>query len=308
MKVAYLVDDPAYIKANCYQHQLQQALHASAQVETVSAADITSGKKLGPVDSVVCCLKQRTLYRLNLEVQRYLNGARVVVYDQDPWEAYRDDSPYKGAYDKLRMLNLGAIALTTQWWAQRLQNEFNLPGEFVKMGMLPEYCDIGPSFEFRSSRVGFIGTLHPRRAQLFERLRNMKIDVVTQGNTLGYSAYLQALHNIGIFVHNEDHPIVVNGQPDNMGKGMWIKDVEAAARGCFSVRNNEAGATTYCSDIPTIMLYDDVAQVPDIVSRVTNMDKDERRHLVRTAVGTIAQQDDWSQTAKRLIELGSQKM
>lgn len=305
MNVVHIVDDVQYIETNCYQHQLTKALRSNANnIRTVSLFDLKGQTVPRDTDSVVCCLKQRTIHREYRELEWYLGDAPVVTYDQDPWESYKDDSPFKGTYDKLKNLNLKGIAVTTQWWAQRIK-EFGLPGEFVKMGMLPQYCDVGKEFSSRNTQIGFIGGLHPRRQKLFNELSSMGINVSTSGNTLGYTAYLTALQDIGIFIHNEDTPIVVNGEPDNMGKGMWIKDVEASARGCFCVRNNEDGASSYCDNIPTIKLYDNVEQIPEIIDEIVSMDPEKRHQMMVQSVDMIKKQNAWKQTAERLIELGS---
>lgn len=301
MMILDLVDSVEYASTNCYVHQLTKCLNKIDNVKTVALADCQKYKP----DAIVCRLKQRTIFRVINELRPWIGTNPIVYFDQDPWHSYMDDSPYKGTYDKLRNLNLKGIALTTEWWANRLKTEFNLPGVFVKMGMLPEYCDIGNAFEHRKIQVSFIGSVHPRRKKLFDELSSLGINVDVRGNTLGYHQYLMSLQNIGIFVHSEDAPIVVNGEPDNMGKGMWIKDVEAAARGCFSIRNNEVGAESYCEGIQTIKLYNNVNEIPEIIKNIVEMDSLARFCAIFDAVHTIKDQNNWMKTARTLVELVS---
>lgn len=300
MTIIHLVDSVEYAETNCYQHQLTHALRSSFyELKTVSLSTIR-GKC--DAEQVVCCLKQRTISKYADDLKRYLGDTPWVIYDQDPWEALKDDSPFKGTYQKVKDSNLRAIALTTKHFANMLR-DMGLPGEFVKMGMLPQYCDAGPSFEERSAKVAFIGTLHPRRKRLFDELKKLRIDVIARPNTLGYGDYLRALHDVAVFVHNEDLPIVIDGKHDNMGKGMWIKDVEAAARGCYSIRNIEVGHDSYCADMPTIKFYRDPVEAAQVIRSIIQMSPTQRALDVKTSVDLIKRQNSWVETAHRLVEL-----
>lgn len=303
MTIIHLVDDINYIETNCYQHQLAISLKKNfGDVKTVSCIELTR-KIPSDIQLVISCLKQRTLFKIHDQILNYVGDVPFVVYDQDPWQAYMDDSPYKGTYDLLKGFNLKAIAVTTQWWSDKLK-ERKLPGQFVKMGMLPDYCNIGPCFQTRNINVGFIGTIHPRRAKLISELKQLGVDVVTNGNSYSYRSYIDMLHNINIFIHNEDCPIMIDGKRDNMGKGMWIKDVEAASRGCFSIRNFELGHDSYCTDIPTIKLYEDPVHARDLIKQIMSMDHVERNNMRISAVEQIKKQDDWSDTSKKLVAFG----
>lgn len=301
MHIVDLVDDTLYAKTNCYVHQLTEALDKTSQVERLSLQTVFNTPK---PDAVISRLKQRTVHRIFPQLKTWLGDTPVVFFDQDPWHALEDDSPYRGVYDSLKILNLKGIAVTTQHFAGLL-NERGLPGEFVKMGMLPQYCVAGPSFDDRPLKVAFIGTLHPRRKRLVEELQRLRINVEVKPNSLGYADFLRALHDVSIFVHNEDTPIIIDGKHENMGKGMWIKDVEAAARGCYSIRNFEQGYTSYCEGIPTIKLYHDPVDAAGMIRTIQALDPQQRLHEITNSVQKIREQNDWHQTAKRLIELAS---
>lgn len=301
MNIVHLVDDINYIETNCYQHQLQQAIKSVCEIRTATVVELS--QTLKNVDLVISCLKQRTVNRLSTQIRTFVNDTPIVFYDQDPWQAYMDNSCFKGTYDLIRWPNLKAIAVTTKWWAEYITNE-GLPGEFVKMGMLQRYCDSGPRIENRKNQVAFVGTLHPRRKRLFDELLANGVTVTTRPNNLSYAEYLTALHNIGIFIHNEDEPIVLNGKIENMGRGLWIKDVEAASRGCFSMRNNFDGAETYCDQIKTISCFNDPIQACDMIKQILCMNIDIRADYQRQAVETIISQNSWTQTANDLIRFG----
>lgn len=302
MTILHLVDSIEYAEANCYQHQLSSSFKGM-NVQTMSLPMALSGRCTA--DAVVCCLKQRTVNRQIKELSRFFGDVPWVMYDQDPWEALKDDSPFKGTYELAKQTpNLRAIAVTTHHY-EGLLRERGLPGEFVKMGMLPQYCDEGPNFDARPMKVAFLGTLHPRRKRLVEELQKLRIHVEVRPNSLGYAAFLRALHDVSIFIHNEDTPIIIDGKHENMGKGMWIKDVEAAARGCYSIRNFEQGYTSYCVGIPTIKLYQDPVDAAALIRTIQTMNPEQRSLEITNSVQKIREQNDWHQTAKRLIELAT---
>lgn len=301
-RVLHLVDSIDYVKANCFQHQLLKALAATGQVETVGLHDL---KSVAGYDRVICCLKQRTVHDRLDQVASILGRMPVVAYDQDPWQAYMDDSPYKGTYQKAaRKLNITAFAVTTRLWAHRIEEDM-LPAMFVKMWVLPEYCDKGPVFEDRKVPVGFIGSLHPHRRRLFEQLDDLNVHVNVQGgNALSYDGYLRALSDMRVFIHSEDSKIVVDGKEENLKDALWIKDIEAAARGCFTIRNAGADAKSYYEGVETAYLYNDPKEVPDILRAIETMDPVQRQGIINRSVNFIQQSDRWQETATQLLVAG----
>lgn len=307
MKIIDLVDSIEYTMSNCFGHQLHAALHAAApEIVTVPLVDIEQTPR---PDFVICRLKQRTVFREVERLQKWLHRTPIVIFDQDPWQAYMDDSPFKGTYElACSKLNVKTIAVTTELWADFLRTR-GLPSKFVNMWVTPSYCDSGPSYEDRSITAGFIGSVHPYRKALFDRLDDLGTQVNVQaGNTLGYDRYLKALQNIRIFVHSEDGPLVVDGTTMNLKDGLWIKDVEAASQGCFSIRNLGAGYMSYLKDLPLdssghclVRTYEDPDEVPAIIESIQKMDSIERQTLIETSVEYIRKVNMWHETAKILL-------
>jgi len=303
--ILHLVDSIEYVENNCFQHQLTKALQKIPGVRTVALSELASLPYT--YDRVVCCLKQRTLFKYAERLTEWIGPCPVVVYDQDPWQAYMDDSPFKGTYELARKhLNITSFALTTQLWADFLFHR-NVPSMFVRMSVLPEYCDVGPKFEERSIPLGFIGTIHPHRKKLFDELDEMEIQVnVQMGNTLDYQRYLKALSNIRVFIHSEDSSIQVDGEEMNLRDGLWIKDVEAASRGCFSVRNAAGGYLSYFDEFPQVdghrmvRMYKRVSDIPRILADIERMDPQMRQDLIHRTVDYIKRSDRWQETALAL--------
>jgi hypothetical protein len=261
------------------------------------------GKRLeGEVDVIISCLKLRTLYRNLATVGHYLNGRPLTIYEQDPWEGFKDGGPFRGSYAAIHSaLNVKTFAVTTKWFSDYVIKQ-GMPSIFVPMWVLPEYCDPTPSWTSRETPVGFIGTVHKRRFELFEHLRQQGVEVnVHAGGALGYGSFLKALSGIQIFVHSEDAPMTLSGEPANMGTGMWIKDVEAAARGCYSLRNRLEGHETYLSGISTVRLYGNLDEAAGIIRSIQRMDPGERQREIDMSVEQIRCSDRWSETVSLLV-------
>lgn len=296
-----LVDSIEYTTTNCFAHQLHRCMHEIPGVKTVALADIASHPR---PDAIVCRLKQRTLHRVINQLQEWCGDTPMTIFDQDPWQAYMDDSPYKGVYQRAAAkLNIKAIAVTTRHWAERISYD-KLPGLFTSMWVLPEYCESGLPFEDRAIQVGFIGSLHPYRRKLFDKLENMDVSVnVMGGSALPYDEYLRALSNIRVFIHSEDSPIVIDGQHANLKDALWIKDVEAAARGCFTIRNSGEDSESYYDGIETVRLYDDPKEIPGLLRDIERMDPQERQATVDRSVEFIRRSNKWHETASTLLSM-----
>lgn len=295
-----LVDSIEYTTTNCFAHQLHAALHTFAGVETVALADVQRHPRPG---RVVCRLKQRTLFRSVPLLRSWMGDAPVVVFDQDPWHAFMDDSPFKGTYHKAHSsLNVVSFAVTTPCWSKRIIEQ-RMPSTFVRMGTLPAYCSSQPTFDSRTTEVGFVGTAHPYRRRLFDSLRSMGVDVQARGNTLSYGSYLNALSGIRVFVHSEDAPVVVDEEVVNLRDGLWVKDVEAAARGCYSIRNTGSDSEAYLDGVETVRLYDDVREIPRIIEGIMTMDAAERQSSIDRTVEFIRRSNVWHETASTLLSL-----
>lgn len=313
-RTLHLVDSIEYAETNCFQHQLTKALREIPGVRTASLHEL--GLIPGEdYDVVVSCLKQRTLCRFLEAIEASIGDKPIVVYDQDPWEAFRDGSPYKGTYERAAAkLNLKSIAVTTQIWADRLFCD-NLPSRFVNMWVKPEYCDRGPTYEDRSVKLGFIGALHPYRRELFDALDDINVQVNVQTGGLSYAQYLQQLNNIRIYVHREEAAVDIDGTIGAMDlrDALWIKDVEAAARGCFSIRNAGAGYLSYMEGMPKdskgerlVRLFKRVEDIPGIIEGIENMDPSERQSLIDRTVEYIREANKWQETARTLVTLASE--
>lgn len=300
MNIIDLVDDPRYAADNCFVHQLGRCMQQLPGVRTASLATFAS---LPVPDLVVSRLRQRTLDRVRGDIRRWCGRTPVVVYDQDPWYALADDSPGKGTYERIAAdLNVLTFAVTTEAWADLMRQQ-GLPTKFVRMGMLPEYCENVVRWEDRPVKLGFIGSVYPRRRQLFDRLGELGVNVnVRAGNVLPYPGYLRALSDIGIFIHNEGSQVIACGKVMDYADALWVKDLEAVARGCFSIRNSGHGSAAYYEGLKSALTFDSPDEVPGILARIDAMDPWERQAQLDADVEHLRQSNVWMATARTLVD------
>ncbi|MFA4994048.1 MAG: hypothetical protein WC521_01945 [Bdellovibrionales bacterium] len=300
-----LVDDRRYIRANCYQRQLAEVLESEYDVRMISLREIKYLPWANPkkYDRVLSVLRLRTLND-NLDVvARFLKDTRLHIYEQDIWYSYMDDSPWKGAYGRIHSrLNVASFLVTTKWWTD-FAAQRGIPAQFVRMGMLPRYCEMGPAWEDRPIPLGFQGTVHPHRKAFYDALEGMgfPVDVL---KSVPYEGYLENLHKMRIYIHTEEAPWRVNGQiiPRN---ALWIKDTEVAARGTFAIRDYEEESKAYgISELPTIYTYRKVSDIPSMIDEINHMSPKARAERMRASVETMRKRNDWM-TVVRAIEATS---
>lgn len=299
-----LVDSPDYIRENCYQRQLLATLEKSYCVTMFSVKQIKYFPfvRLAKYDRVLSVLKLRTMDAILPQLKRLLGKAPLFVYEQDPWQGFMDDSPYRGAYGRIHaVLNIQSFLITSRWWASFVA-EHGYPTTFVRMGMLPEYCDAGPSWGQRPLHLAFQGTLHPHRKAFFDQLEELGCPVSQLGSG-SYDEYLYNLHRIQIYIHTEDAPWVVDGKalPRN---AIWIKDTEVAARGTFAIRNWDEEADAYnIAELPTIFTFKQVEEVPSIIKYIQGMPESERNERMRISAETMLRRDDWTTVVSALDQV-----
>lgn len=257
MKLHVLVDSLEYARANSYIHQLLITLDRQCTVTYFTLAQIlNSDRPTERPDRTLSILKLRTLDRELDRVASWLDNEPVYCYEQDVWESFKDDSPYKGAYHRIASkLNVKAFLNTSHWWSQFVKSK-GLPSKFVQMWLLPEYCSETPTWNERKIDVGFCGQLHPYRKTFFDELLSLGVNVQIVPTT-DYVGYLKSLSQMKIYVHCERAQWKVDGKLLDTPNAMWIKDIEACARGCYSVRDMETESEHYgMKHVPTMFGYD----------------------------------------------------
>jgi hypothetical protein len=291
---------------NCYQHQLYETLNDECDLKTIELHNLGSIDKqlLQKAHSIISCLKLRTLLQSTELIKSVIGNREIKIYDQDPWEAFKDDGPYKGAYQKISNdLNVKLYAVTVRWWAEYMKSQ-GYPAKFVKIWTLPRYCSSNPAFEQRKIDVGFIGSLHPHRKIFFDNLAKMGINVsiIPPGRT--YEDFLNILSTIKIFIHSANLPFTVNGENCNLKKGLWAKELDSCSRGCFSIRDEDPDGDSFFTSeqFQTVRLFSEYEQIPNLIEEINDLNVNERNLQICSTVDFIQKSNQWIQTASTLIE------
>lgn len=300
-----LVDDRGYIRSNCYQSQLAETLRENYRVRMLSLREIRTIPlvRVASYDRILSVLRLRSLSANLPAIARLLGGAPLHVYEQDVWQAFMDDSPWRGAYAEIAAkLNVSAFLVTSRWWCDFVAAR-GLPARFVRMGMLARHCNPGPDWDERPTLLGFQGTEHPHRRVFFNQIRSLGLTVDIFPSA-PYEAYLEDLHRMRVFIHTENQPWQVDGKWLSRN-ALWIKETEVAARGTFSIRDYEDESAAYGIDeLPTIFTFRNVEQIPNIVNRLETMPVRERRDRMVAAAETMRRRADWM-TVVNAIEEGN---
>lgn len=302
--VFQIVDDLNYVRTNCYQHQLFQVLHSECNLTTLALNDLSFFRirDLDKFDTIISTLKLRTIDRIGVHLASMLRGKSIVVYDQDPFESCRDDGPHFGAHERVvTTLNVERFVVTTKKYADHM-NSKGMKTNFERIWMLPEYCDVGKKYIDRRTKVAFMGSMHSWRKNLIDNVKRAGIDVTLGTNSKSYHEYLQDLHDVKIFICSHDSQMMMDGSIQDARHGMYHKDVEVASRGCFSISDRSVENTSYIdSEMKSVILFDHVDQVPDIIRSIEMMDDEKRQSIIDRTVQRIKERDCWRDTAKTLI-------
>jgi len=310
--ILILAESRSYIRQNCFQNQLHESLkkykteynldYFFLEPKSFQSIDLFR-KKSKQYLFVLSTLRQRNLFRYMRLISNVLKDKPLRIYDQDPWENYIDDSKSKNTYKEFyNLFNLSGIYVTSNFWARYISAADNIPSTFVKMGMLPRLCNSGASREHRKKSIEFKGSLHPHRQAAFDLMRDNFVDLKINHKYLEYSKYLEYLRSIAIFVHDESGYWVCNGERIPRSSGMWVKDIEIASQGCFSIRNYSGENQTYSIDkIPLIKFYEKPADVKNITEEIFSLSDYDYNQIQSLSVQYIKENDNWKETAEILL-------
>lgn len=296
-----IVDSFDYITSNCFQHQLYETLSSNIFVQTMELNEFLRSKP--KADGYISTLKLRTLATHIESIAAVIGNKKLSVYDQDPWESFRDDGPWKGSYSKIAQLTYTTFFVTSRYWADWISKK-GLRCHFVPMWVLPKYCIQSHQIDFnnRPIDVGFIGQIHPYRKELFDYLESQNIHVTTLASKSSYQEFLSALRTMKIFIHAETLPLTCDGEPMNLENGLFIKDVEAISQGCYSIRNYGSTHEDYLSEVNTFCSYRSMDEVPSIIKSVLmhQSSYDDISEIIES-VRAISTNNRWKETCQELI-------
>ena len=266
MRILNLIDSFQYARTNCFQHQLLEAVDTRfATINTVELSTALSDPaQYRKYDGYISCLKLRTLASKYEAIKGFVENKKISVYDQDPWESFRDDGPWKDSYYKIASSLNTTFHVTSSTWSNFVSAR-GLKCHFVPMWVLPKYCTIPEVGEHRKLHMGFVGQLHPYRKELFDYMNSIGVGVHHLATQTEYRKFLGTLGCLRIFVHAEELPLICEGVECNLKNGLFIKDIEALSQGCFSIRNEGESKEDYwlnqCNSFHTYKEFGDILNI-----------------------------------------------
>jgi len=300
-----LYEDDRQIHENAFTAQLYQTLgdHFSI-IGTSHQALIAGAYDVPPANALaLSLLRLRNWSRVTPFIARFAEQSGLVFYDQDPWEAYHDKASSPGAYRQTaRLVKARRFFVTSGWWADFIRDREGIKTEFVRMGIRPSLCSLGPSFAERPHELGFQGTVHGHREAFFSRLRDrgFQVDCLAREP---FQKFLETVQNIGIFVYDDSSAITLDGEPSSF-HGLWGKCLTVAGRGCFVIRNYDLGKSHYAIDeLPAVFTFKKEEEIPEIVETIRRMSEEERNERRSTTVSRIQERDDWTSIVAALKSL-----
>lgn len=296
-----LVDSLEYVKTNCYQHQLSEALEQAFDVRyfTVQNLDLSS---VPPHAPVLSRLKLRTLDTNLGRVREALNGRPLMVYEQDPWENFMVDAAYHGAYKRIwNALNVSTFLNISHWWRDRVIED-GMRSTFVQVWTLPRYCRPAPvPWAHRKYGAVFCGTMYPRRKEFFDRLESLGVKVEVLPSGYSYPDYLNLIAHAKVAVRSErvNWTLSVAGQvtTTQTANALWKRDIETAAQGCFSLRDWDLEKDSWnISSIPSIDSFDSVEEAADKCRQILTLSPEEADARALQGINYVRSAPGWNVT------------
>ena len=293
--ISILVYDRKYARNNCYISQIIDVLNEHFDVELFSLRSMTEKRREYRKKSpIISLLQMRHLVTKRGEIARFLADNPLIVYDQDPWESFIDEGSLNGSYKVIAdSMNVKSFWNTSKWWTNFVQSEgFN--STFVQMGIVPKFITRGLKWDKRSSTPFFQGSLHPYRKDFFNNVNDIGINVNLL-SSVEYKVFLRNLRSQKFFLHTSHPGWKIYGQAYCVNC-CWIKDIEAASQGCFSIRNIDKEYSDAKIDrIPSILTYNHINEIPDLISKIQSLSPVAVDQIIDNSLEVISSSFSWNQ-------------
>lgn len=294
-------DNDKQLSQNPFTHQLFFSLKQSFKIILIRQDQLLANQFNFRKDATILVISRLRNWHHLFKLQDMLFAkSNLFFYDQDPWEGYHDNASCKGIYKLTNeKLKPARFFVTSPWWSEYIQKKDNLPVEFVRMGVLPKYCNLGINYADRPYKLAFQGTVHKHRMDFYNRIRNQgfKIDILPRKP---FFTFLNEVQKIGIFIYSDDGAINLNGikQPFH---GLWGKCLTVASRGCFVIRNHDLAFDGYGIDeLPSVHSFKDEKQIPQIINDIVSRSNEKNNSLLLESISIIRNRNDWQDIPRQI--------
>ena len=288
---------------NPFTHQLFASLKENFNLRLLQTQELLKRSVRVEDGQVVLIMSRlRNWHSLPGRSAEFFHRSKVFFYDQDPWEGYHDNATCRGVYEDIfEKVDPEAFLVTSPWWADYIRRQSGLPVHFVRMGILPKYCDQGISFGERAHKVGFQGTVHSHRMAFYDRVREQGIDVDILPKK-PFFTFLREVQNIGVFIYGDQSALEMHGVPHPM-HGLWGKCLTVAGRGCFVIRNYDLAHDGYAIDeLPTVQTFKSEDEIPGLIRSILNRSDAENDRMIAKTISILKERNDWQSVAAFLRE------
>ncbi len=303
-KLILIYDGFEQLKTNPFTHQLFYVLSNNFNIKLMSIDKLSKQTdNLFDFKIVLVISRLRNWSKILNNCSDFLLQKKVFFYDQDPWEAYHDKGTCRGIYEKINIkVSPVCFFVTSSWWAGFISKKSNIPIKFVKMGILPKYCNKGKPFHLRKYNVGFQGLVHKHRLDFYNKIekKGIKIELLKRES---FFKFLSTVQNIKIFIYNDNKSLSINGRKQPL-HGLWGKSLTVAGRGCFVIRNYDLAAKGYDIDeLPTIKTFKNEREVIPLIQEILNRSDAENNALISKTVNKLKERNDWQSIINSVNEL-----
>lgn len=297
-KLTILTNGDAYLTSDPYQSQLHGRLRREHDCQYVTLDEI--GHVRPANDAVFVALRFRNVVSNSRAIDRWLDGRHAVVQDYDPWVFLEDVSVHRGGYERVANdIKNVSFAVPNVYWSSIIEKRTNRRVHTFQLGMSPELCDATP-WDKRTHRLEFLGAAYPIRVSCFEKLTKYIPVVWNRTKIAPYSEFLSHISALRVWAQDESAPIIVDGV-SHVRNWLWPKAIEIISRGCFLIRDRHDEAMNYgLSEVPTVFLYDDVSETPEMLDKIESMASSERGDRIEQAVAWVKQRDFYGSICRQM--------
>jgi hypothetical protein len=191
--------------------------------------------------------------------------------------------------------------VSAKTWADKVFHEDMLPSDFIKLGVLPEYCCFTP-WQKRTKEVEFKGTRHTWRVAGHKRLCDAGIPVVWDSAIVKpYDAFLNYLSSVRVWAHSESNAWTINNQPIS-SNALWPKGIEALARGCFVLRDAQEEMFYYdAKKMPALLTFSSEDEAKAAYERLLCLSDKQRDQMTQETIHFISSYEYYDRIVEQLV-------
>ena len=291
MKIALFIESFDHLKKNeFYVNAFCKTISKIYQVDFYELANVNS-KKFDSYDKLISVIRLK-IFAVNSELfSKILNGKQIHVLDHDPWEQFKDNSPYTGYYQKIINSGVNAVFnVSSRYWSNIVISKFNMSciphvwGPIISDDRKKRSLAV---WESRSNLLGFSGADYPWRVKNHDILKKMFPEFRWQ-QKISYEEFEDYMFNLRIWLQSEKESCFVNNE-SVVPNSLWPKSLEVLSYGVFMIKDYQEESKFYeIEKLPTAFLFHEYEEIYDILENIYSMNNKEKLDRVMTTIEFIS--------------------